>query len=187
MRAILSFCLAVGLLSAPAVAQDYPSRPVRLVVGFAPGGGTDICSRIIAEKLSPRLGTPVIVENRVGAAGVIAAGFVARSAPDGYKLLVGTQGSVAIAPYTQRPQPFDPLTDFAPVSMLMVSQMQLYVRDDFPARSFPEFVALVRAAPGRYAYATAGIAGPAHMFTELLSRRIGLRMEHIAYPGDGRP
>ena len=186
LRKIIVLCSLLGSVIMPAQAQEYPSRPVRLIVGFAPGGGADVFARILAEKLSTRLDTSIVVENKPGAAGTIGASFVAHAAPDGYTLLMGTQGSIAVAPYTQKPQPFDPLTDFMPVSILMTSQLQLYVRDDFPAKTFPEFVELVRANPDKYAYATAGIAGPGHMFVELLSRKIGLKMVHVPYPGDGQ-
>lgn len=176
----------LGLMTASAQAQEYPSKPIRLIVGFAAGGGADVFARMIVEKLSVQLGAAIVVENKPGAAGVIGATAVVRAPPDGYTLLMGPQGSIAVAPYTQKQQPFDPLTDLVPITLLMTSQLQLYVRDDFPAKNFSEFVALVKANPGKYSFATAGVAGPGHMFTELLSRKIGLKMVHVPYPGDGQ-
>lgn len=184
-RLVAASGLLLGLL-APAIAADYPTRPIKFVVGFAPGGGTDLLARIVGDKLSAKLGQPVVVENKPGAAGAIAGAAVAQSPPDGYTLWIGSAGSISVAPYMQTPLPYDPAKDFTPISMLMTAQLQIFVRDDFPAKNFKEFVELIKANPGKYSFASAGTGGPGHMFAELIMREAGLKMVHVPYRGDGQ-
>jgi len=178
--------LALATMLSPAMGDEYPSKPIRVVVGFAPGGGTDLLGRVLADKLTAKLGQTVVVENKPGAGGTIGAAEVARSAPDGYTLLVGTQGMMSSAPFAVNPPPYDPINDFEHISLLATSHLLLYVHDDFPAKDFAELVKVVQENPGKYTYASAGHMGPAHMFTELLSRSVDLPMRHIPYAGDGK-
>jgi tripartite-type tricarboxylate transporter receptor subunit TctC len=183
---LLGIALAAMMLPAQA-ADNYPSKPIRLIVGFAPGGGTNLLARVLADKLPPLLGgATIIVENKPGGGGTVAAGDIVRAAPDGYTLLLGTSGMMSSAPYAQSPRPYDPITDFQPATLLAISQLQILVKDDFPAKDFKEFVALAKANPGKYTYATAGLMGPGHLFAELLSRQVGIGLRHVPYAGDGK-
>ena len=156
------------------------------MVGFNAGGGADVMARILADRLSERLGQPVVVQNRPGAAGTIAGSITATAPPDGYTLWLATQGALSVAPFLQSPRPYDPAADFAPISMLFTAPLQLYVKDAFPAKTFKEFVALLKENPDKYFYATAGVGGPGHMFAELLMRETGTKMVHVPFPGDSQ-
>jgi len=176
---LLVLVLAV---SGPALAQPYPSKPVRLVVGFPPGGGTDINARLLAAKLPEFLGQPFVVENRPGAATNIATEHVARSAPDGYTILV-TTSTVAINPAIYRKLPFDVLRDFAPVSILSDSPNVLVVRAGLAAKDVGELVALARAKPGVLNYSSAGSGTTQHMTGELFKLRTGTDIVHVPFKG----
>lgn len=184
VRAFLLF-FTLLLSAGSAVAQDYPSRPIRIEVGFAAGGGTDLLARVLADEMTKRLGQRVVIENKPGASGALAGGVVARSAPDGYTLWIGTQGAMAVAPLIQSPPPFDPIADFQPVARLTTVSQLITVTESFPAKDFKEFVDLIKANPGKYSYATAGLGGPSHLTAELFSGETGLQMQHIPYAGDG--
>ena len=173
-------------LAGNALAQgSYPTRPVSMVVGFAPGGGTDTVARIIARNLSESLGQQVVVENRAGAGGNIAADFVAHAAPDGYTILLGNVGSLAVAPHMIANLGYDPLRDFAPITMAVVFANVLVVQPSVPAQTLAEFVKLAKDKPGSVTYGTSGIGGAGHLAGELLKERANIDMIHLPYKGGG--
>jgi len=177
------FVLAILLAAAgAALAQAYPSRPVRLVVGFTPGGGVDINARLLAPKLSEYLGQQVIVENRPGAGTNIANEFVAKSAPDGYTLLINTP-AVAINMSLYKDLPFDTLRDFVPVSVFSESPNVLVVNAKLAAHNVQDLVAMARGAPGKLNYSSAGVGTTQHLAGELFKLRTGSFIVHIPYKG----
>jgi len=181
--------LAVAALGAlaPGLAwpQAYPAKPVRLIVPFPPGGSTDIVARIVALKLGDRLGQQVVVENRGGAGGTIGTEVVARSAPDGYTLGVGSTSTHAVAPSVYAKLGYDPVKDFAPISLVAVSPYLLVVHPDVQVKSLQEFVAYVKARPGKLNYASAGTGSTTHLAMEMLKSAAGLYIVHIPYNGNG--
>ena len=180
--AILLCAVALAAHGAPAAAQTYPSRTIRMVVGFTPGGGTDIMARLIASKLPEVLGQPVVVENRPGAATNIANEMVARSAPDGYTLLVATS-VVAINMALYKKLPYDTVRDFAPVSLFAESPNVVVVSNKVAAQTLQELVALARARPGVLNYSSAGSGTSQHMSGELLKLRTGTDIVHVPFKG----
>ena len=170
---------------APASAQgNYPSQPVRIVVGFAPGGPTDVQARLLASKIGPILGQTVIVENKPGASTTIALSEVARAAPDGYTLSFGGSGAFATTPVTMPSLSYDPVTSFAPIAMVGEEQIALAVNPSLPAKDLPELVALIKKDPGKYSFASSGHGNITHLTGELLKNRLGnLQLEHVAYKG----
>jgi tripartite-type tricarboxylate transporter receptor subunit TctC len=175
--------LSVAVLGAAAQAQDYPTKPIRLIVGFAAGGGNDIFARIIQQKLSELLGQPVLVENKPGAGGTIAADFVAKSAPDGYTLYVGATGAMTISPAVYSKLPYDTLRDFAPVSMIADFPLLLTVNADAPVKTVNELIAYAKANPDKANYAS---SSPAFQLpTEQFKQKTGAPMERINYKSSG--
>jgi len=173
----------VCLTGPPSLAQDYPSKTVRLIVGFPAGGGSDIIARLVAQKLTGALGHPVIVENRPGASANIAAEIVAKSAPDGYTLLFGNS-SLSISPAVFRKLSYDPVRDLVPISMASSYPFALAVHPSLPVRSVKELVALAKAKPDALAYASAGAGTMSHMAMELLRLSTGgLKLQHLPYKG----
>src|SRR5438552_2316833 len=166
-----------------AVAQNYPSRAIRIVVAFPAGGGSDLAARVVAQKLSENLGQPVVVENRVGANGNVGAEGVARAAPDGYTLVMGSNANITTNPHLMA-LGYDPMKDLAPVAMLTVNPLLLFVNPAVvPVNTFPEFLAYAKAqGPGLH-YASAGNGSPAHLSAELLKMMTGLEMVHVPYKG----
>jgi tripartite-type tricarboxylate transporter receptor subunit TctC len=180
--------LAVAALasSAGAFAQSaYPSRPVTMVVGFAPGGGTDLTARTIAVKLSENLGQSVLVENRAGAGGNIATDYVAKSNPDGYTILLGNVGSLAVAPHIVAKLPYNPQRDFAPITMAVVFPNVLVVQASLPVHTLADFVKLARDKPGSVTFGSSGIGGAGHLAGELLKLVAKIDMVHVPYKGGG--
>ena len=173
---------ALALSGASALAQTYPSKPIRIVVGFTPGGGVDINARLLAPKLSEFLGQPVIVENRPGAGTNIANELVAKAAPDGYTLLINTP-AVAINMALYRKLPYDTLRDLVAVSIFSEAPNILVVHNGVPARDVSEFVALARAKPGTLNYSSAGSGTTQHLAGELLKLRTGTDIVHVPYKG----
>lgn len=172
-------CLA-GL---PSLAQEYPSKTVRLIVGFPPGGGSDIIARLVAQKLTGALGQPVVVENRPGASANIAAEIVAKSAPDGYTLLFGNS-SLSISPAVFKKLNYDPVKELMPISMASSYPFALATHPSLPVKSVKELVALAKANPDALAYASAGAGTMSHMAMELLRLRTGgLQLQHLPYKG----
>jgi tripartite-type tricarboxylate transporter receptor subunit TctC len=160
--------LALGAYSWLALAQaSFPTKPIRLIVGFAPGGGTDIVARAIAPKMSEILGQSVIVENKSGAAGTIAADQIAKSTPDGYTLLVGHSNSNAIAPFVLTNVPYNPATDFTPITYLGYVPNVLVVKSSLPVNSVAQLISLAKANPGQMTYGSSGIGGFSHCLVVL--------------------
>jgi tripartite-type tricarboxylate transporter receptor subunit TctC len=164
-------------------AQAYPSKSVRLVVPFAPGGGSDTVGRMLGQKLSATLGRQFIIDNRAGAGGRIAAELVAKSVPDGYTLIFATSSIMATAPALYAKLPFDMPKDFAPVSLVAYAVHVLVAHPSVPARSVKELIALSKRTPGRLTYASSGSGGPGHLSGELFTSLAGLKWVHVAYKG----
>jgi len=163
----------------------YPSRPVSMVVGFAPGGGTDTVARILAKTVGDALGQQIVVENKAGAGGNIATDYVAHAAPDGHTLLLGNVGSLTVAPHLVANLPYDPLRDFAPISMAVVFANVIVVQASLPAQTLPEFVKLAREKPGTITYGSSGIGGAGHLAGELLKDAAKIDIVHVPYKGGG--
>jgi tripartite-type tricarboxylate transporter receptor subunit TctC len=168
-----------GLASAQAA---YPSRPIRMMVPWPPGQATDQVARVIALELSKLLAQPIVVDNRAGAGGTIGTDAVAKAAPDGYTLLAASSGPVTISPLLTK-TPFDPDRDLMPICMLGISPYVLVVAPDFPARDAREFVALVKANPGKYAFGSSGTGATAHIIAESFNAALGLQALHVPYKG----
>lgn len=176
----------LGLLAATAAAQPaFPNRPVTMVVGFAPGGGTDIASRIIAKKLAENIGQSVVVENRPGAGGNIATEMVARAQPDGHTLLLASVGSLTVAPHIVAKLPYDPLHDLAPITMAVIFPNVLVVHPSVGAQTLGEFVKLAQAKPGSIHYGSSGIGGAGHLAGELFRMMAKAEIVHVPYKGGG--
>lgn len=183
VRLLLIACaLFAAGASAWAQSAAYPSRPVRIVVGFPPGGATDVAARAISQKLSESLGQPVVVENRAGAASNIAADHVAKSAADGYTVLMGTI-SLAINPTLHQKLTYDPLTELAAVVQVSSAPFLLVVNPSVPINSVRELIAAAKAKPGTINYATAGNGSGSHLFTELFASMAGVELVHVPYKG----
>ena len=163
----------------------YPTRPIRIIVPFAPGGGADIVSRLLSPRLQNLLGQSVLVENRAGAAGRIGTSVVAKSDPDGYSLLVSTESSLVIAPHIGQAIGYDPVKDFAPISLLTRNTVMLVVHPSVPARNLQEYMVLARSRPGQMFYASSGVGGPNHLAGEIFNRMTGLKITHVPYQGTG--
>ena len=174
--------LVLALLSLPAASQDYPVRPVRMLVGYAPGGGMDTISRLLAPKLAEALGQPFVIENRPGASGGVAAEALAKSAPDGYVLMVAESGTLAL-PSVNPKVSLDPVRQFAPVGGICMLPMAFVVNAEFPAKSIQELIAALKASPGKYSYASPGIGTLQHLAFELFKRSAGVEALHVPYKG----
>ena len=177
--------LASVLGSTPAVAQsDFPLRPIKIIVGFAPGGPTDVQARLLASKLSPILNQTVVIENKPGASTTIALAEVARATPDGYTLSFGGSGAFATTPVTMASIPYNPKTAFEPIAITGEEQIAFAVNPSLPAKTLAEFVALAKQNPGKYSFGSSGQGNITHLTGELLKLRAGdLKIEHIAYKG----
>jgi tripartite-type tricarboxylate transporter receptor subunit TctC len=176
---------SAALVAAPAIAQSFPNRPITMVVPFAAGGSTDVVARIIAQKMSEGLGQQVVVENVAGAGGNVGGARVAKGDPDGYQILMGTVATHALNPLMLKRKPYDPVTDFAPISLLAVVPNVLIINPSLPAKTVPELVALLKANPGKYNYASSGIGTPLHLSGELFKSLAKVEMTHIPYRGSG--
>jgi tripartite-type tricarboxylate transporter receptor subunit TctC len=176
----------LSTVAAPALAQDYPTRPVRFIVTFVPGGGTDIVARMVGQKLTEMWNQQVIVDNRGGGGGVIGVQIAANAAPDGYTLLFGTSSGLVINPLLLGKVPYDPVNDFAPVTLLTTNPNMLVVNHAVPARSVKELVALAKASPRKLTYATAGAGSPSHLVMELFSSMTATSFVHVPYKGAGQ-
>jgi tripartite-type tricarboxylate transporter receptor subunit TctC len=173
----------IALLSTTAGAQQYPAKGIRLVVGFPPGGGTDIVTRLVGQKLTEAWGQQVIVDNRPGATGMIAANAIAKAPPDGYTLLTAHVNSQAIAPSIVAKPLYDPLGDFAYVSYLGYSPNVLVVHPSTPAKTLKELIALAKARPGQLTYASPGVGSTNHLAGEMLHIGAGIDIVHVPYKG----
>ncbi|WP_187829891.1 Bug family tripartite tricarboxylate transporter substrate binding protein [Siccirubricoccus phaeus] len=182
---------AAAMLAAPALTPSsgraqpaYPNRPVRLVIPWPPGQATDLMARVVAQKVSELWGQPMVPENRAGAGGMIGTDFVAKAPADGYTVLAASTGPITTAPLVQR-TPYDPQKDFIPVAMIGISPYVLVVGNSFPAQSAEEFLAKVRAEPGKYTYATSGTGAAAHLITLMFLSRAKLDTVHVPFQGSG--
>lgn len=184
LAAGLSFA-ATLIAGSPSLAADFPDRQVTMVVPFAAGGSTDVVARILAQKISEDLGQQVIVQNVAGAGGNLGAGNVARADADGYTILMGTVATHALNPLILKSTPYDPEKDFAPISLLVLVPNVLVVNPELPAKTVAELVALLKANPGAYSYASSGNGTPLHLSGELFKAMAGVDMEHIPYKGSG--
>lgn len=181
--------LAAGAAAVPFLpralhAENWPARPVRMIVPFAPGGPVDVCARMVAQRLSERFGTQFYVENVPGASGSIGAGQAAKAAPDGATILINVNNQV-INPSLFGKVPYDPFRDFAPVTLIVSFASAFSVNPSVPARSVKELVDLVRASPGKYSFASAGLGTPSHLLAEQFRMSLGLDMVHVPYGGSG--
>jgi tripartite-type tricarboxylate transporter receptor subunit TctC len=185
-RALLSAGVAMLVFAGtPAVAQNFPTKPVTLVLGFAPGGPSDVMARIFSRKMEEVLKQPVVIDNRPGAGGSVSGSFVARAAPDGYTILLGTGSLLAINVSLYKNLGYDPLKDFAPISMLGSQTNVLYVHPSVQAKTLADLVALTKAQPGKYNFASGGIGTPAHLAGELLKIQAKADITHVPFKGTG--
>jgi len=186
-EALAQFLLfaALALFVGSSSGQQFPERPVRLIVPFAAGGAADIVARAVGERLGKQLGQTVLVENKPGAGATIGADFVAKSAPDGYTLLYGTPGPQIVNPYLMKKLPYDPLNDFAPITQLVVIPNMLVVHPGVPARSVKELIELAKSQPGKINYGSAGIGASSHLSGELFRTAAGIQIVHVPYKGTG--
>lgn len=176
---------AVPLAHAQPTGGAYPAKPIRIVIGFAPGGPADIAGRVIGPALSEQLGQSVVVENRGGAGGTIGLDYVAKAAPDGYTLALGSSGNLIMAPHLYPKIPYSVLKDFAPVSTLAVSSYVLAINPTVPAKTVADFVRIAKSKKNMLSYGTSGSGSTSHIAAELLSQAIGARIVHVPYKGTG--
>ena len=186
MRLAMAIVIAAAAgAAAPAGAQSYPTRPVRVIVPYAPGGATDLTARLVGAKIGEAFGQQVIVENRPGGAGMIGAEIVAKAAPDGYTLLIATPAEIAINPHLFAKMTYQPERDFAPVSLAASTPLILVVHPAVPAQSVKDLLALARSKPGRMTSASAGTGGVQHMALDLLKMTAKVDIVHVPYKGAG--
>ena len=185
MSGRLCFVMLVALASGGAAAQQYPVKPVRIVVGFTPGGGNDVISRLVASNLTTAFGRQFVVENRPGAGGMIAAELVAKSPADGYTLFLAGVATHGINPNLQKNIPYDPIKDFDPVSLIASAPALLAVHPSLPARTVKQFIAFAKARPGQLNYASSGHGSSSQLAAELFNSMTGTKIQHVPYKGIG--
>ena len=183
MRAAAIALLSIGIVATPTLAQDFPTRPVTIVVAQPPGGGTDIIARIMADQLSRKLGQPFIVENRPGAGTVVGSASVANATPDGYTLLMGLTANMAVNPSLFANLPYDPIRDFAPVGMVAKFPFVIIVSNNLPVHSIKELIALAKSKPGEINFASGGNGTGQHLSAELFKLETGINLTHVPYRG----
>ena len=186
-KGIAAIAAWAGILVSPTAAlaqSDYPNKPVKLIVGFAPGGSTDIVARIVAQRLGERLGQTIVVENRAGAGGTIGADAAAKAPPDGYTLTLGTTSTHAIAAGVYSKLPYNPVTDFTPISLVAITPYLLVVNPEVQARNLKEFLALAKSQPGKLNYASAGNGTATHLAMEMLKDAAKVDLVHIPFKGN---
>jgi tripartite-type tricarboxylate transporter receptor subunit TctC len=184
-RGILIIVAALAALAGTARAETYPTRPVRIIVAFPPGGGTDIVARVLGQKLTELWGQQVVIDNRAGAAGVIGTELAAAAAPDGYTLFVGTLGNLAVNPHLYAAMRTDPLRDFAPVTQLVNVTFAAMAYPAFPPNNVRELIALAKAKPGEINFSSSGAGGAPHLAGELFKRTAHIDLVHVPYKGSG--
>jgi tripartite-type tricarboxylate transporter receptor subunit TctC len=182
-RVALAVAFAIALTAGAARADDYPSHAIRLIVPYAAGGAADAVARVVAKRVGESFGQPIVVENRGGAGAIIGTDLVNKSDPDGYTLLLGQSGPISINPAVYKNLPYDPLKDFAPVTLTTSFPYIMVVSPKLGVKTVQEFVALAKSRPGALNYGTTGIGGANHLITELFDRKAGITMTHIPYRG----
>ena len=187
LKGLLGFAAvtALGLVPSPGQAQDWPTKPVRIMVGASPGGGTDLIARALGEKYQTIFGQPFIVENRPGASNTIAADLTAQAEPDGHTLLLATTTGQAIAPHLLKLR-FDPLKDLAPVALVLTVPNVLVVNNDVPAKSVQELVMLIKSNPEKFSYGSSGVGSTQHIAGEAFAHALGLPLVHVLYKGSAQ-
>jgi len=181
----LALALVLTMFVTAAAAQSYPARGIRLIVDTSPGGLTDLLARISADALSARLGQTVVVENKPGASGNVAADLLIRSPADGYTLMIAAAGNLAVKPFLERAVPFDPMVDIVPLINVADAAHILVVAGNMDAKDLAQFIAYAKANPGKVYYGSAGIGSPPHLSLELFSRLAGVKLMHVPYKGIG--
>jgi tripartite-type tricarboxylate transporter receptor subunit TctC len=184
----LLYCTFTSALLCTATAvpgQTFPSKPVRIVVAFPPGGGTDIVARTISPKLSEALGQQVVIDNRAGASGIVGTELAAKSAPDGHTIFMGTLGNLCVNPLLFPKVPFDIARDFTPLTQVVAVTFMLYTHPSFPVKTVKDLIVLVKARPGQINYASSGAGGAPHLAAELFNSLAGVKMVHVPYKGSG--
>lgn len=182
----LALSALTSLLATPARASDYPDRPVKLIVPFAPGGSTDMVARLLAEKMGPFLGKAVVIENRGGGGGTLGADAIAKSRPDGYTIGMATVSTHGSNPAVYSRLPYDPVRDFAPITNVLSVPSVFVVHPSVPARTMPEFIALAKAQPGKYTFASPGNGSLGHVNIENFMDLAGMQLLHVPYKGAGQ-
>ena len=170
-----------GLSSGAALAAEYPARPIRFVVPFAAGGTSDIIGRILSARMQETLGQALVVDNRGGAGGTIGTDIVAKATPDGHTIVLASNGTHAIVPYLYKQLPYDPIKDFAPVSMVAITPTVLAANPELPVKSVKDLIALAKAKPGSLAYGSSGVGSTSHLSGEMLSALAGIQLNHVPY------
>ncbi len=168
-------------VAGPALSADFPVRPIRFVVPFAAGGTSDIIGRILSARMQDSLGQSLVVDNRGGAGGTIGTDIVAKATPDGYTIVLASNGTHAIVPYLYKALPYDPIKDFAPISMVAITPTVLATNPDLPVRSVKELIALAKTKPGALAFGSSGVGSTSHLSGELLSAMAGIQLNHVPY------
>ena len=182
----LTAACAVGVFAAPAGAADFPTKPIRFVVPFAPGGSTDTLARTMGQKVSASLGQQVVVDNRTGANGNIGMEIVAKAPPDGHTIVLGYIANVGIGPSLFDKLPYDPVKDYEPVTLIATSPNVLVAHPSVPAQNLKEVIALAKAKPGTLSFASTGVASVGHLTGELLNQLAGVKINHVPYKGSGQ-
>ena len=185
MRFVMTACVSAALTCAfgDAVAQQYPSKAIRFVVPYVPGGGTDTVARLTGQKLSEALGQAVVIDNRPGAGGVIGGEIVAKSPPDGYTIMLASSSPITVAPHIQKRMPYDPLKDFTPVTLIAIVPALLAVHPALPVKSVKDLIALAKAKPGALTFSSSGNGGTGHVSGEMFKMLAGVDMLHVPYKG----
>lgn len=180
-------CVAIaGAVVVPGISHaeaDYPSRPISVVVPYAPGGGTDVVARLVANKMSEKIGVPIVVENRSGAGGAVGTSYVARAKPDGYTILLGTASTHAINPALHTDLSYSPTTDFEPISLLVTVPQVIVVNAQLPYKTLPELIEAMREGDGKTTYGSQGVGGIAHLVGETVNRQANVKSTHVPYKG----
>lgn len=179
----LTMGIAAAVVAAPASAQSFPTGPIRIIVPFTPGAGTDVVARAVAAKMTESLGQTVLVENRPGAGGTIGSGQVAKSTPDGYTILMGNTSTLAIAPALYTKMTYDPVRDFAPISLVTTTENVIVVHPSLPVKTVKDLIALAKSRPGQVLFSSAGSGTTSHLGGELLKSMAGIDIVHVPYKG----
>jgi tripartite-type tricarboxylate transporter receptor subunit TctC len=179
----LALVLAAQCVAGTAVAADYPTKPIKIVVPYAPGGGADSVARIVAKKVSENIGQAIVIENKGGAGAILGTDQVAKAEPDGYTLLLGQSGPISINPAVYKSLPYGPVKDFAPITMTTAYPYILVVNAELPAKTLQEFVALAKSKPDALNYGSTGVGAANHLVAELFNSKAGLKMTHVPYRG----